>query len=411
MTSGNSNGDERRDARRSSGATRRIIVEDPQPEDLPRARGRKLATPIDLDSEARSRRVGAGSVPKQEAPTRSNRITATGNAVQTAPAKTARQSVRSGSVVDKNSSKRANTGVNVRKLILITGGMVGFLVVATAVLLLLPSPAKKKPAGPSQPAVSAASPTSESPTPESAASIQPSPSQVNGSAAQPIIETAPPIAASPTVEAADIRSMSVQLASQISQKSGYEFGPEFVERIRDRTREYVSPRALSLASQYRREINKSFRDQGLNPLVGYALAMSRSKFDPATTEKGVGIWQVPTSVARSHGYVGSLKIPEASAQITASYTKQLLSTFDAEDFMYAIACFGMNLQDAGRLQARLVSAAPDSRNRRDIMKMIRAGVLTPVQVDNIARFFAAGIVGENPQKFGLVDSQPFSSLY
>jgi hypothetical protein len=50
-------------------------------------------------------------------------------------------------------------------------------------------------------------------------------------------------------------------------------------------------------------------------------------------------------------------------------------------------------------------------SRRDLMKIVKSGVLTGEQVDSIARFFAAGIVGENPQKFGLDDSQPFSSLY
>ncbi|HKR21066.1 MAG TPA: hypothetical protein VJS17_00675, partial [Pyrinomonadaceae bacterium] len=90
---------------------------------------------------------------------------------------------------------------------------------------------------------------------------------------------------------------------------------------------------------------------------------------------------------------------------------QLLSTFESDDFMYAIACFGMSLQEAGKLQARLVATAPNTKSRRDIMKMIKAGVLTDDQVENIARFFAAGIVGENPQHFGLTAPQPFSSLY
>jgi len=104
-------------------------------------------------------------------------------------------------------------------------------------------------------------------------------------------------------------------------------------------------------------------------------------------------------------------VTETSAPIVASYTRQLLSTFETDDFMYAIACFGMDLQEAGRLQARLVSVAPDGKNRRDIMKMIDAGVLTGNQVETIARFFAAGIVGENPNQFGLSNTQPFSSLY
>ena len=79
--------------------------------------------------------------------------------------------------------------------------------------------------------------------------------------------------------------------------------------------------------------------------------------------------------------------------------------------MYAIGCFGMTLQDAGKLQARLVTTMPDTNDRRDLRKAIQARILSGDQVDNIARFFAAGIVGENPQKFGLADSQRLSSLY
>src|SRR6185503_756148 len=134
-------------------------------------------------------------------------------------------------------------------------------------------------------------------------------------------------------------------ASQISQKGGYAFAPEFVELIRARIQEYSSQKALAAARVFRREINKSFRDEGMSPLIGYTLALSRSKFDPSVTEKGIGIWQIPTPVVRLQGYLGptesaaKLKVPETSAQISAAYTKALLSTFDAEDFMYAIACY------------------------------------------------------------------------
>jgi hypothetical protein len=242
-------------------------------------------------------------------------------------------------------------------------------------------------------------------------------SDVSTPSPQPSVEETPEVATTTNVESSDILLMTEKLATQISGKSGYEFAPELIELIRTRAQEYNNAKALLGARQFRREINKSFRDEGLTPFVGYALGMSRSKFDPTLAEKGLGIWQISLSVARSQGYIGAadngakLRAPESSAQISASYTRQLLSAFDADDFIYAIACFGMNLDEAGRLQARLVNAAPSSKDRRDIMKMIRAGVLNKDQVDNIARFFAAGIVGENPQRFGLTESQPFSSLY
>jgi hypothetical protein len=289
---------------------------------------------------------------------------------------------------------------------MIASGIVTILVIVPALAIVLHSARKEKTQNPAvatatesiQPAVSGGS--SPAPTAERARS-----------------EKSPDVNDSSEVEATEVMAMASQLAVQISQKSGYEFGPEFTELIRARTHEYASAKALFAARHYRHEINKSFHDEGLHPLIGYVLAMSRSKFDLGSSDKGIGVWQIPVGVLRSQGYLSptenwsKLKMPEVSAQMAASYTRQLLSAFEPEDFMYAIGCFGMSLQEAGQLQARLVTVMPDTKDRRDIKKAIQAGILSSEQVDNIARFFAAGIVGENPQKFGLEDSQRLSSLY
>ncbi|HEU0046723.1 MAG TPA: transglycosylase SLT domain-containing protein [Nitrososphaera sp.] len=318
----------------------------------------------------------------------------------------------------KGASNRRGADLNQgkpRKVFLIIAGTGTLALVATVAFFLRSTIDKKAGAKAPQPEVSAAS-VMATPAQPSTATQSPS-EEVNTTTPQSVPEPPKDTGSSP-VESLEIRSLSEQLCGQISQKSGYAFAPEFVELIRARTQEYVNQKAVGGARLYRREINKSFRDEAVNPLIGYVLAMSRSKFNPRLAERGIGIWQIPPSVARSLGYLGpgeniaKLSNPESSAQITARYTKDLLSTFDAEDFMYAIACFGMNLQDVGRVQARLVKVAPDAKSRRDIMKIIGAGgVLNADQVDGVARFFAAGIVGENPQKFGLEDSQPFSSLW
>lgn len=360
MPDPNETQDLKKDTGRTSGATRRIVVEDVAREQMPKAIGRRLDTP----SDPYAPEPAPGSRP-----------------------------------VYANAS---NVSGNKKRTIMIAGGVVLVLIIVPAFAFLLHTARNRK-------ATKAAAAAA---TPEAAA--------VAAATPEPTVEATPE--ESPTaetalsVEAAEVRLMTLQLASQISQKSGYEFGPEFVELVSRRTPDYIAEKPLIAARQYRHEINKSFRDEGLNPLIGYVLAMSRSKFDPLVAEKGIGIWQLPMSVARSQGYLDAensskLKVPETSAQIVASYTRQLLSTFESDDFMYAIACFGMSLQEAGKLQARLVTTAPNTKSRRDIMKMIKAGVLTDDQVENIARFFAAGIVGENPQHFGLTAPQPFSSLY
>jgi hypothetical protein len=370
MSGGSDDRDVRKDVQRTSGATKRIVVQDAAGEKLPPATGRRLEAP-------------SGE-----------------------PVYEGARTVRHSATLRPSSKDR----VNVKRLVMIAGGLVAILIVVPVVAIVLRAVRNTKPRPASQ--SSAVAPAaSQTPVAVEVAS----PQQTATPTAH--VEETPVDGSLVEVEAAEVRSMVLQLASQISQKSGYEFGPEFIELIRGRTLEYSNEKTLVGARQFRREINKSFRDEGLNPLMGYVLAMSRSKFDPVSAQKGVGIWQLPVGVARSQGYLGAtensskLKVPETSAQIAASYTRQLLSAFDSEDFMYAIACFGMSLQEAGQLQARLVNAAPDTKSRRDVMKVIKAGVLTGDQVDNIARFFAAGIVGENPQEFGLANSQPLSSLY
>jgi hypothetical protein len=390
MSSDSDNSKKQKSAGKTSGATRRIVVGDLPPEEPPRIKGRKLTTPADLDAASSRSRVQQN--PTYASPSR-----------EQAPVPVRRPERHQTRVVTEKPVK-ARESINVKRLVYIIAGMIVLPVFLVAFVLLISVVRRKSPTtlvkGGSTPSVAQPEPakiTTELSTPSPPSSQTESPPQ--------------------EVSSDEIRAMTVQLASQISQKSGYEFAPELVDVIQARAYEYISAKALLGARQFRRDINKSFRDQGLHPLVGYALAMSRSKFDPTLTEKGIGIWQVPLSVARTQGYVGAnengakLKVADSSAQISASYTKQLLSAFDADDFMYAIACFGMNLEDAGRLQVRLINAAPEAGDRRDIMKMIRAGVLTREQVDNLTRFFAAGIVGENPRKFGLTTSEPISSLY
>ncbi len=363
------------DVKRTSAATRRIVVKEADREMVPKAIGRKLNTPL---SSAKD--------PVSGFP-------------------------RSQSVNHAGTTRSSKNSVNTRTL-MVVGGIATVLVVVPMVAFVLHSARNRK--EPKQAAVSASAPASE--TAAETANASQSLSQEQQAEATPV-ETPSAENISAAVDDVEVRSMTLQLASQISQKSGYQFETEFVEMIRKRTAEFTNERSLIAARQYRHAINKSFRDEGLNPLIGYVLAMSRSKFDPVAVRQGIGIWQLPLGVARSQGYLAKdenadkLTVPETSAPIVASYTRQLLSTFEADDFMYAIACFGMDLQEAGRLQARLVATAPDERSRRDIMKMIRAGVLSSDQVETIARFFAAGIVGENPHQFGLSSPQPFSSLY
>jgi gas vesicle protein len=397
MTTPNKDKDEKVETQQPKVAARRIVVQDLPAEETPQVCGRKLSTPDNLDNPNNSSRAWEQEINSVSPKMSSERA-------NSSPSKGIRRDVKT------SKTKSGSDQINVKRLLLIMGSMLGFAIIGSVVLLLVAGKSTRKTTAEktnttnrSVATASASAVTQSSPVETAAASVQATPTAVETVTA--------------SVAANDIKSLSEQLAAQISQKGGYAFGNDFIDLILARTHEYNSERAMGAARLYRREINKSFRDEGMNPLIGYTLAMSRSRFDANVTDKGVGIWQIPAAVARSQGYLAAgespikLRVPESSAQISATYTKALMSTFDAEDFMYAIACYGMSLQEAGRVQARLVTVAPDAKSRRDIMKIIRAGVLNSDQVDSVARFFAAGIVGENPQKFGLAASQPFSSLY
>ena len=216
----------------------------------------------------------------------------------------------------------------------------------------------------------------------------------------------------------DVKSMSEALAAKIGEKSGYIFTPEFVQAINVRTNEYRVPGSAGNKAQvFKREINKAFRDRGVNPLVGYIMAFSRSRFD--ANKKGaqgeLGFWQITPLLAREPNHLradeneSALSDQKRGAEIGAAYINDLISRFGNDGFMYAIACFGMSSEQIGRFRIQLENADPSRTLRMDFMQMVKKNVVTPEMQERVVKFMAAGIVGENPQAFGLPD-QTFSSL-
>jgi hypothetical protein len=138
--------------------------------------------------------------------------------------------------------------------------------------------------------------------------------------------------------------------------------------------------------------------------------MSRTRFN----DTGSGVWQLPAPVVKYYApdmTPADMSDPDKSARVAATYTKQLLDTFQGrENFMYAVACYGLPISDAGNVLTALQTKDPGGDQRFDFWKMKNAGVVGGDQVDAVARFFAAGIVCENPQRFGLKQDKPLSSL-
>ncbi|HJQ68313.1 MAG TPA: FHA domain-containing protein [Blastocatellia bacterium] len=219
----------------------------------------------------------------------------------------------------------------------------------------------------------------------------------------------------------DVAALARNLAATISGKSSYEFDAQFVEEIRRRTDSY-RVNMIDDASRYRRQIGSAFNSKGLPAALGFVMALSESRFREEAAgsvgaDQKIGLWLVPRRIALEQGYVtadedeAALKDVKRAAEIAASYINDLVNAFGGtEQFMYAIACYGMPLTEAARVRARLEEIDPEVTDRKNFWRMVKAGVVTGEAADRVAKFFAAGIVGENPQTFGL-SSRPLSSLY
>ena len=225
---------------------------------------------------------------------------------------------------------------------------------------------------------------------------------------------------SPPAGLPDVASLSRNLAATISGRGWYDFDPQFASEIRKRTADYRTD-VMPDASRYRRQIGNAFNSKGLPLAIGFVMAMSESRFREealdSTSEQKVGLWRVPRQLAVEQGYVlreessADLKDPKRSAEIAAAYIDDLVNAFGGtESFMYAIACYGKPLSLAAAMRARLEEVDPEGTDRRDFWKMVRVGVIPQDAADRVVRFFAAGIVAENPGTFGL-KTTPISALY
>lgn len=211
----------------------------------------------------------------------------------------------------------------------------------------------------------------------------------------------------------EIASMSRTLAGLIVNKSGsgYVFAPAFVAAIRTHTDEYrVDMRDKVPANKF--QINKAFKNSPLHIVTGYVLAISLSRFsdEPGGTG-GTGFWRVPKAIALDYKTPEEpesvINERERSAEIAAQYFKSLINVFGENDFMYAVACFGMPSARPGDIKNTLNQSDPN--DRRNFWVMVDKGVVSREGAERVVRFFAAGIVAENPPAFG-IDSRALSWL-
>ncbi|MGH9820509.1 MAG: Ig-like domain-containing protein, partial [Pyrinomonadaceae bacterium] len=213
-----------------------------------------------------------------------------------------------------------------------------------------------------------------------------------------------------TVSLLDIKDLSTRLVKQYPASANYSVSnQQFLVAIQKATVDYAKDGYFQRAAVYRDAINVAYvQEQNLDAGLGFMLAMSRSNFNPVKQGVNEGLWQMSSDFATTNGYTGqcgaeTLSDPKqnCAAKASALYMKAIVfGVFDG-DVIYSAAAFGKSPADAGVWKSSLPA------NRSDIWNSIK----TQPERDQIVRFFAAGIVGENPQKFGLTKDRPLSELY
>ena len=211
------------------------------------------------------------------------------------------------------------------------------------------------------------------------------------------------------VSGGDAQEMSKNLLKEFSGTSNYKFDPQFLSEVKNKTAEYAADGYYARAAVYKDVINISFvQERNLDAPLGFMLAMSRSQFKPQKVGADEGLWQMNPTFAAEIGATGlcgteTLSDPtqNCAAKAVSLYLKSLVLEVFEGDVIYSVAAFGKSPQEANIWKATLPA------DRSDFWKVIK----DPKQREQVAKFFAAGIVAENPQKFGLKKDRPISELY
>jgi hypothetical protein len=192
---------------------------------------------------------------------------------------------------------------------------------------------------------------------------------------------------------------------------GYKLDTQFLAEVNKKTAEYASEGYFTRASQYKTVINVAYAlENNLDPSIGYILAMSRSKFNVLKQGTEEGLWRIsPQLLAENQVDLGQLCGTETlsdpaqncSTKVSALYLKSIILNVFEGDIIYGVAVIGLSPQEAAIFRAGLPA------DRKDFWQIIKS----PKQREEIVRFFAAGIVIENPERFGLKKDQPISKLY
>lgn len=223
-----------------------------------------------------------------------------------------------------------------------------------------------------------------------------------------------------------------KVARMIGNQTGGAIPPEAITTIKSSVDGYATrvkaPRKTScgfgdnLQATYERAsknahfIIRDFYGQGVDPQIGLYLAMIESEHCPCleSPTRALGLFQFLASTSPDFGLApGDRCNMELSSKAAAKYMKMLSGRFGTGPLSMPLAIGSYN-SGQGALSKNLETAlkAEGSQERSFWTLVANAEKLSrQFQVENVRyvpKFFAAAIIGENPQDFGL-SLQPLST--
>jgi hypothetical protein len=236
---------------------------------------------------------------------------------------------------------------------------------------------------------------------------------------------------SPTEQAVFVQERSRELARQIS-GSEYEFTPAFemeiqkhidsyVRRIRnnpgDRPGKSDVRVVFSRGSALAPTLIATFKAQNVSPLIGLYLPMIESEYVnvPGANSMGaVGMFQFLPQTGKRYGLSSDdLLSVEKSADAAARYIAHNITLFAGDPMKEALAVLSYN-RGTPNTKRDLELVLNDSNRQCSICALTAAKhqldkTFNDENVHYVPRFFAAAIIGENPQVFDL-QLAPLSSF-
>jgi len=169
------------------------------------------------------------------------------------------------------------------------------------------------------------------------------------------------------------------------------------------------------ASQYVPLVSAEFDEKKVPIAIGIYQAVVESEYrDCLMSDTGpVGIFQFTKATAQQHGLAPKDRCKvDLSSKAAAKYNSKLLSDLGRDHSSWTLAVLSFN-QREGLTQLQIRKLAELGSNERNYWAISenreRLSDYDPSSDRYVRRFFAAAIIGENPEMFGLV-TPPLSTI-